>query len=180
MPAHAGFPRALRGAASRSGAGRGSPERAGRVWFLPTDPPRLAAYAARALRGRAAGSRCACGRALAAVRLPEAATPSRSTFDGSPAAERSGVLVDASGDAAAAALAGARVEASPPEELQSPSYIVRLEGVDTRALEPFARLRVSHAVAGAVRARRAPGRRASRCSCARSARRAPRARRSSS
>ena len=82
-------------------------------------------------------------------------------------------MVDTSGDAAAAALAGAGVEASPPGELQSPSFIVRLAGVDTRRPRAgFARLRVEprgrrrrarEAAARRLRVRaRAAARRASR------------------
>ena len=152
VPAHTGFPaRFARGLAERGGAG--SPERAGKVWFLPTDPPRLAAYA-REL--------CEAERSLAlrlGAELVEAAAPAAA---GAPFAlelrgargperVRASVAIDASGDAALAALVGAELDLCPPGALQSPSYIVRLAGVDTRALEPFARLRVSHAVAGAVR-----------------------------
>jgi hypothetical protein len=147
--AHAGFPaRFAAGLAQRGGAGR--PERAGRVWFLPTDPPRLAAYA-RELCERAPGVELRLGAPLCACAPADAGEGFALGFEGAAAAEAR-LVVDASGDAAAAALAGAGVEASPPDELQSPSYIVRIEGVDTRALEPFARLRASFAVAGAVRA----------------------------
>jgi len=150
VPAHAGFPeRFAAGLAQRGGAGR--PERAGRVFFLPTDPPRLAAYA-RELCERAPGLSLHLRSALTSC---EPGGDFALTFDGSAPADAR-IVVDASGDATAAALAGARVEASVPEELQAPSWIARVEGVDTRALEPFARLRASHAVAGAVRARALP------------------------
>lgn len=152
LPAHAGFPaRFARGLAERGGAG--SPERAGKVWFLPTDPERLAVYARELCEG-ARGLALRLGAELVAAAPPQ-------TGEAGFALELRGprgletvtatLAVDASGDAALAALAGAELDQSPPEALQSPSYIVRLAGVDTRALEPFARLRVSHGVAGAVR-----------------------------
>ena len=152
VPAHAGFPpRFARGLAQRGAAG--SPERAGKVWFLPTDPPRLASYLRELCEG-ARGLALRLGRALAAARLPEAPrAPFELELRGPGGVERvlAALAIDASGDAALAAAAGAELDESPPEALQSPSYIVRLEGVDTRGLEAFARLRVSVAVASAVR-----------------------------
>jgi hypothetical protein len=151
-PAHAGFPaRFARGLALRGGAGR--PERAGKLWFLPTDPARLAAYA-RELCEAAPGLALRLRRALVAARAPQQPGAAfelelRGPEGSEPA--RAAIAIDASGDAALAAAAGAALDESPPEALQSPSYIVRLEGVDTRALEPFARLRVSYAVASAAR-----------------------------
>jgi hypothetical protein len=153
VPAHAGFPQRFAAGLARRG-GAGPPERAGRVWFLPTDPPRLAAYA-RALCERAPRLELRLGRALARCAAGAHGDGFALGFDAGPGAETR-LLIDASGDAAVAVLAGTPVEASPPGELQSPSWIVRLEGVDTRALEPFARLRASHAVAGAVRAQALP------------------------
>jgi hypothetical protein len=152
-PAHAGFPaRFAAGLAQRGGAGR--PERAGRVWFLPTDPERLAAYARELCEGTPGLSLHLRAR-LRACEPAVGPDAFALAFEGAPAA-LARLVVDASGDATAAALAGASVEASPPGELQSPSYVVRLGGVDTRALEPFARLRATHAIAGAVRAARLP------------------------
>jgi FAD dependent oxidoreductase len=152
VAAHPGLPaRFARGLASRGGAG--SPERAGRVWFLPTDPPRLADYA-RELCEAAPQLALRLGAELVAAAAPASAgAPFVLELEGRRGRERvaATVAIDASGDAALAALAGAPLDLSPPEALQSPSYIVRLAGVDTRALEPFARLRASHAVAGAVR-----------------------------
>jgi len=152
LPAHAGFPaRFARGLAERGAAG--APERAGKVWFLPTDPPRLASYARELCEG-AAGLTLRLGAELVAAEAPRSPdAPFVLELRGPAGPERveAALAIDASGDAALAALAGADLDASPPVELQSPSYIVRLAAVDTRALEPFARLRVSHAVAGAVR-----------------------------
>jgi hypothetical protein len=150
--AQPGFPaRFARGLARRGGAG--APERAGKVWFLPTDPPRLAAYARELCEG-SARLRLRLETELVAAALPrDAAAPFELTLRGPSGEERvhAALAIDASGDATLAALAGAELEETDPARLQRPSYIVRLEDVDTRALEPFERLRTSHAVAGAAR-----------------------------
>jgi hypothetical protein len=152
-PAHPGFPaRFAFGLAACGGAGE--PERAGRVWFRPTDPARLAAYARALCEGtRGLSLRLSSELVGAELRAGEEAplTLRLRGPGGAPATLRAALAVDASGDAALAAALGARLDEAPPEALQHPSYIVRLAGVDTRALEPFARLRVSHAVAGAAR-----------------------------
>jgi len=152
VPAHVGFPaRFARGLAQRGGAG--PPERAGKVWFLPTDPPVLASYARELCEG-APGLALRLRCELIAARPPGApGAPFELELRGPGGDERAlaSIAVDASGDAALAAAAGAALDESPADALQSPSYIVRLAGVDTRALEPFARLRISHAVASAVR-----------------------------
>ena len=62
------------------------------------------------------------------------------------------MVVDASGDAAAAFLGGAETETAPPELLQCPSYVFRLEGVDTSGLVGFERLKLGAALASGVRA----------------------------
>ena len=61
------------------------------------------------------------------------------------------ILLDTSGDAAAAALGGADFECAAPEALQLPSFIFRMAGVDTREIRGFGRLHVTRAVAGAAR-----------------------------
>jgi hypothetical protein len=152
LHAHPGFPqRFARGLAACGGAGE--PERAGRVFYLPTDPERLGAYAGE-LCGAASGLDVRCGTALAAARVARAeGAPFELALRGAGGAATvlASYAVDASGDAALAAALGAALDESAPEALQNPSYIVRLAGVDTRALEPFARLRASHAIAGAAR-----------------------------
>lgn len=153
LPAHAGFPRRFAAGLVERGAA-GPPERAGRVWFLPTDPPRLAAYA-RELCERAPRLSLRLASALARCQPAGSGDGFALGFGAGPGAEAR-IVIDASGDAAAAVLAGAPVEASPAAELQAPSWITRLADVDTRALEPFARLRASHAVAGAVRSHALP------------------------
>jgi hypothetical protein len=150
--AHPGFPRRFAlGLAARGGAGE--PERAGKVFFLPTDPERLAAYAGEICDG-APGLTVLRSTALAAASVTrDDGAPFELELRGASGADRvqAAYAIDASGDAALVAALGGALDESAPEALQSPSYIVRLAGVDTRALEPFARLRASHAIAGAAR-----------------------------
>jgi len=151
--AHAGLPAALaRGLAASQGAA--PPERAGRVWYLPVRPDALSAAYAELCRG-AAGLELRLGAELERAEL--ARTPSEDSLlrvraAGAVSELAAGVVVDASGDAAAAALGGAATEQSPPEELQCPSYVFRLDGVDTSQLVGFARLKLGAALAGGVRA----------------------------
>jgi hypothetical protein len=151
--AHAGFPRRF-AEGLRAASAAGVAERAGRVYVLPTRPPEFAAYAA-GLCARTAGLELRTGCELVGARLAADAGGSASlALDaGSGGEQRVGasVVVDASGDAAVAALAGADWVAADPDELQLPSFIFRMTGVDTAELRGFARLRLTHAVAGAVR-----------------------------
>jgi hypothetical protein len=156
LPANPGFPLRFARALRRAGAA-GAPERSGRVWVLPTDPPRVAAVAAQ-LCAATAGLDVRLGSETVAAELATAGDrPSRLRVRGPTGDERelaAAVVVDASGDAAVAALGGAKSELAGPDELQLPSYIVRLADVDTGPLcelRGFGRLRVTHAVAGGVR-----------------------------
>jgi hypothetical protein len=154
--ANPGFPRRFAASLRRAGAA-GAPERAGRVWVLPTDPPRVAAVAV-AICEATPELDLRLGHELVGVDLATGGAGLqqlrvRSARDG----ERdltAAVVVDASGDAAAAVLGGAATEMAGPDALQLPSYIFRLADVDAAAfqeLQGFARLRITHAVAGAVR-----------------------------
>jgi len=67
-----------------------------------------------------------------------------------------GVVVDCSGDAAAAALGGADTLQEPGERVQYPSYIFRLDGVDSAALDPLECARTSAVIARAARNGRIP------------------------
>jgi len=148
--AHPGFPRRFAEELQRVG-GAAAAERAGRVYVLPTYPPVLAACAAR-LCERTAGlevrSRCE----LIGTQLATSAQPSRLVLAGDGRREiEAQVVVDASGDAAVGSLGGAEIVDEAPERLQFPSLIFRLRGVDGGAARGFSRLKLSHAVAGAVR-----------------------------
>jgi hypothetical protein len=155
VPANPGFPRRFADALRAAGAA-GAPERAGRVWVLPTDPPRVARFAHR-LCGTTAGIELRLGSELLGAALATDATAEQRLRVGGRDGEReitAAVVVDCSGDAAAAALGGAATEMAGPEALQLPSYIFRLADVDTAALRElrgFGRLRVTNAIAGAVR-----------------------------
>ncbi len=61
------------------------------------------------------------------------------------------MIIDATGDAALAALCGAECEMESLDRLQRPAFIFALGGVETGALDDDARLRVAHAIVGAVR-----------------------------
>lgn len=150
--AHPGLPRALAAELVRSGAAS-APERAGRVWVLPTDPPRLSRCLA-ALCARRAGLRVALGHELVGAELAsESGETSALTLRSARGAETlcARAVIDASGDAAAAALAGADWDMAPEARLQLPSFIFRIAGVEPGAVEGFARLHLTRAVAGAAR-----------------------------
>lgn len=153
--ANPGFPGRFARQLERAGAA-GRPERAGRVWVLPTDPPRLARVAENLCR-QTAGLDVLLGCDTIAAALASGNESQQLRLR-----ERSGrevelsaaTLVDASGDATVAALGGADTEMAEPGCLQLPSYCFGLADVDTSELEElrgFGRLRITHALAGAVR-----------------------------
>jgi hypothetical protein len=161
VPANPGFPLRFARALRAAGAA-GAPERVGRVWVLPTDPSRVADVALRWCR-EAPGLDLQLGHELTAAVLTRDGSGRQMlrtrTAQGSPAAFDAAVVVDASGDAVLAALGGADSEASDPASLQIASYIFRLVGVDTDALTElhgFERLRLTSAVASAVRSGELP------------------------
>ena len=141
--AHAGLPAEI---ASRAG---GEPERAGKVWYLPVRPDALSAIYTDLCRAER-GLELRLGAELARAELGE-----RSRLwlksDAGAAELDAAVVIDTSGDAAAAELGGAATEMAAPEELQIPSYVFRLEGVETEQLAGFARLKLGAALAGGVR-----------------------------
>ena len=145
--AHGGIPREIALALG------GAPERAGKVWYLPVPPAALSALYSERCRAEpgielrldseltaAELSRDAGGESTLALREADRTLELRAR-----------VVVDASGDAAAAFLAGADWEIESATLLQCPSYIFRLEGVEPGALDGFARVRLTTAVAGATR-----------------------------
>jgi hypothetical protein len=154
--AHPGFPGRFARALQRAGAA-GVPERAGRLWVLPTDPPRLSAVARSLCQTTPRLELRVRTRVVQAVLARGGGEPQSLTLvagDGRSSRVCSAVVVDASGDAAVAQLGGAPVAMAPPDALQLPSYIFRLGDVDTGSLDElrgFSRLRITHAVAGAVR-----------------------------
>jgi FAD dependent oxidoreductase len=156
--AHPGFPQQFAEGLRAAGAA-GSAERAGRVHVLPIQPPAFSEFAAK-LCARTSGLevRTRSEVVFAALALDRAA-PQTIGIRSAPSEESrvtASVLVDASGDASLAWLGGAELAAASPDELQLPSLIFRMAGVDTSELSGFARLRLSLAVAGAVRSQQLP------------------------
>jgi hypothetical protein len=131
----------------------GEVERAGRVYVLPIEPPRYAAFLGE-LCARTAGLEVRTGSELIGV---ERSAENRRGWtlrarnrQRGESGISTGWLLDTSGDANAALLAGASLEAPGPAEIQLPSFIFRMAGVDRTACVGFARLRLTRAVAGAV------------------------------
>jgi len=140
------------GLAAAGGAGR--PERVGRVWVLPTDPPAIEGYAAGLCEASPnLSTRLGC-RLVAAALGDDGVASSRlrveSDADGA-ATLRADVLVDASGDGVLGELGAAESARATAAERQLPSYIVRLAGVPAEDTEGYGRLRLAVAVAGAAR-----------------------------
>jgi hypothetical protein len=155
-PANAGLP--MRFAAGlRAAGGAGPPERAGRVWVVPTDPAVLGPYAASLCEAQARlSTRLEC-RVVAADLAQTRAGASRLILEDAAGATRAEVVadavVDASGDGAVAALAGAESERASAEEIQLPSYIARLAGVPAEDRAGFGRLRLALSLHDATRKR---------------------------
>ncbi|HEY8155423.1 MAG TPA: FAD-dependent oxidoreductase [Myxococcota bacterium] len=156
--AHPGFPQRFAEGLRAAGAA-GSAERAGRVWVLPIEPPGFAEFAAKLCAGTPGLEVRMRSELVAATLAAEGAAPQAITLRSEGAAESrftAGVLVDASGDASLGWLGGAEVAEASAEDLQLPSLIFKMGGVDTSELSGFARLRLTHAVAGAVRSLELP------------------------
>jgi hypothetical protein len=145
-PAQRGLALRIAEALARTGAA-GEPVRAGRVFYLPIEPAGFAALA-HALVLRTPELEARAGTRLALVE-PGARTLRLEGPEGERRVEAR-ALVDATGDAALARLAGAPTDQAPPERLQRASYIVRLEGVAAASLAGFARLQLTAAVARAA------------------------------
>jgi len=145
---NAGLPGRL-AAGLRAAGAAGAVERAGRVYVLPIEPPRYAAFLARVCE-RTTGLEVRTESEL--IDVARSAECERHWTLGArgSSAVSTGWLVDTSGDANAAALAGAALETPAPDVLQLPSFIFRMADVDRAACDGFARLQLTHAVAGAV------------------------------
>ncbi len=148
---HAGLPRRF-AAGLREAGGAGAPERAGRVWFLPVEPQAVSRHAT-GLCDRMPGLAWRTDWRLVEASGGRADEPWRLAFEtpGGRSVVEAPVAVDATGDAALAAAAGAAVAEESADTLQCASWIFRLEGVEPGALAGMARLQLSH---GAVAAHR--------------------------
>ncbi len=148
--AHAGFPRQFADRL-RTAGGAGTPERAGKVYVLPIEPGRFADVGEATCRATAGLTwRRECAVVGADMRD---GSPALLALDGAEGGSsvRAMIVVDTSGEGGVGALVGADSAMASADALQLPSFIFRMTGVEVNALAGFARLKVSHAVAGAVR-----------------------------
>ena len=152
QPVHPGLPSRIADALSRSGGG-GEPEAAGRVRYLPIRPPQFAELAEKTCAKTATldvrTRTSVCGVELARSARRESRLALR-TPGGDDAIEAR-VVVDTSGEAAAAELGGADTAIAASEKLQRPSFIFRLEGVAGESFAGFERMRLTASVAHAAR-----------------------------
>ncbi|MFP8874684.1 MAG: FAD-dependent oxidoreductase [Myxococcota bacterium] len=147
--AHPGFPRRFAEGLLRV-SGAAPPERVGRVYVLPISPPLFGSYAEQlcaqadslTVRTGAELTRLALDAGSAELHLE--ATATNLPFEAV-------VVLDTTGDATAAVLAGAETIQAAPEDLQIPSYIVQLTNVDDEHLAGFSRLHLTRAVSRAAR-----------------------------
>jgi 2-polyprenyl-6-methoxyphenol hydroxylase-like FAD-dependent oxidoreductase len=154
---HAGFPQAFAQALTERG-GAGAIARAHDAVFLPIEPSAFTALAADYCTATA-GLTVLDGCELVSAVLSENPSDESQLRIRSRDNQRTIVaraIVDCSGDATAAALGGARTLQAPNNELQYPSYIFRLDGVDTSALLAIECARTSAVVARAARDGRVP------------------------
>lgn len=151
--AHPGFPRWFALGLQAAG-GAAPPERVGRVVVLPIFPPLLERYAASVCAAEPALT-CRLGAEVVAADLA-VAPRDVSTVEVARAGTResvaAAVVVDTTGDGAVAALGGAATAIAPAPELQCPSFIFRVAGAAPGCVAGFARLQLSVAAAGAVKA----------------------------
>ncbi len=149
---HPGLPSRFAEALARAG-GAGDPEVAGRVRYLPIRPPVFAELAAQTCAktpGLIVRTRTALVGAELAQSSRRASQLSLRGPSGTDALEAR-VVIDTSGEAAAASLGGAETAMAEGRILQRPSFIFRLEGVVGEAFAGFERLRLSSSVAHAAR-----------------------------
>ena len=153
--ANEGFPREFAESLIQAGAASG-PVRMGKLDVLPHHPAALAAVADELTR-RTPNLTVLLHTDLnrieaAAGKIQVAHLHSRGSIF--PVEVKS--LIDASGDAEAAALAGADFECAPTDRLQRPAYIFGIAGADECALEGDARLKLAHLLSGAVASKHLP------------------------
>lgn len=156
--AHPGIPRAFAEALVASG-GAGQPEWAGDAGFLPIDPEAFSALA-DVLCDASSGIERRMGSRVTALTL--AAGPDdicvveAERGDGRRETATAWTVIDTTGDANAATLAGVATESATPEELQHASFLFRIDGVDAAALEGMEKARTTTAVARAAHTGRLP------------------------
>ncbi|MEM7409386.1 MAG: FAD-dependent oxidoreductase [Myxococcota bacterium] len=152
QPAHPGFPSQFAEALVRA-RGATAPEPAGRVHYLPIQPPAFAALARRACEA-AAPLELALGTTLRGLTWPTSSSDEAELeLEGpeGPTTWRARIVVDTTGEAGAAALASADTVMEPIDALQRPSFIFRMRGVDAAGFDGFERLRITTAIGRAAR-----------------------------
>jgi hypothetical protein len=148
--ANGGFAREF-AARLRATGGAGEPVEMNGLWVLPHDPAAFAALAA-VLVAETPGLDVWFGAELVGAVAPDGRLEHvEVSIEGTRRTGSARAFVDATGDAAVTALAGAAFAQEEGARLQRPAYIVRLGG-GPGALEGEARLKLAHALAGAVRA----------------------------
>ena len=148
--AHRGLPGELAARLMRAGAAPG-PMRCGRLDVLPHSPPGFAAVA-DALTGECSTLETRLHTELVATHGVGRIEAVDLFCRGIRATIEPGAVVDASGDATLAALAGAGTDQASAILLQRPAFIFALHTVDAAALDADGRLRLAALLAGAVHA----------------------------
>lgn len=141
VPAHRGLPSEFASRLIRAGAACG-PVRMGRMDVLPHSPPGFAAVA------DALAEECA----TLEVRLHTECLSDAVEIStrGRRATLAPRAIVDASGDAAFATLAGLATDQAPADRLQRPAFIFALHTVEVAALDNNGRVQLAHQIAAAV------------------------------
>lgn len=165
LPSQAGIPQHLHPGLPRVFAqmlvergGAGDVGRAHDAVYLPIEPTAFTALATDLCRQQSGLTIC-CDCEVIGVALAQDHGNESQLRLRSPAAETelmARAIVDTSGDATVARLGGAAILKEPAATLQYPSFIFRLDGVDTSQLEPLECARTSVAVARAARDGRLP------------------------
>lgn len=155
VQAHAGVPRAFTASLKEAG-GTGAVDWSGQAGFLPIDPATYAAEAAR-LCNRSGRIERVNGASLTRV------TPTDSSIElcfqqpgGTSRVVHAWTVIDASGDANAATLAGARTESASSAQLQHLSFIFRVDGIDALSCDGMQKAKATLMVARAARLERIP------------------------
>lgn len=143
VSAHRGLPMEFANRLIRAGASSG-PVRMGRMDVLPHSPPGFAAVA-DALAEECPNLEVRLHTECLSSAVEISTRGQRAKLD--PRA-----IVDASGDAAFATLAGLATDQAPADRLQRPALIFSLHTVEVTALDDNGRLRLAHQIAAAVSA----------------------------
>lgn len=151
VPANPGFATEVADRLVEAGGAVG-PARMGRVDVLPHRPP-VFARVLDAIARETPGLEIWLHAAATSATSGAGRVDGVSVFcRGTQAQIEPAVVVDATGDASLAVLAGAGVEIEDGARLQRPAYVALLGGVPDGALDAEQRLRVAHRITSAVRA----------------------------